>query len=87
METNTVIVISCLIIMVVGLICIFVERFIRKKGFGVRIIQFLAIVLLIPAIIILAIQEILQSETIATLFGAIIGYVLSGIGKDENSGK
>lgn len=59
----------------------------EKKGFGVRIIQLLAIVLLIPAIIILAVQEILQTETIATLFGAIIGYVLSGVGKDENRGK
>jgi hypothetical protein len=38
-------------------------------------------------ILVLALQKILSSETTATLIGALIGYVLSGIGDFRPEGK
>lgn len=70
-------------IMVAGLIGIFIERLITKRGIGVRVIQFLAVTLIIPSILILSLEGILEAQASATLFGTIVGYVLSGIGKDE----
>ena len=49
-------------------------------GFDRRVIQFLTIVFIVPAILILALEEILDKQATATLIGAITGYVLSGIG-------
>ena len=73
-----------LTIMVGGVIGIFIERARTKRGIGVRIIQFATVLLVLPAILILAVERILESQTVATLIGAIVGYILSGIGKDES---
>ena len=72
-----------LFIMVVGVIGIFVERGHTGRGIGVRIIQFATVVLVFPIILILALEDILEPQTVGALVGAVIGYVLSGIGKDE----
>ena len=71
------------LIMVGGLVGVLIERFRSKRGIGVRVIQFLAIVFIIPTIVILALEKVLNTETTAALLGVIVGYVLSGIGKDE----
>jgi F0F1-type ATP synthase assembly protein I len=71
------------IIMVGGLLGIFIERATTKRGIGVRVIQLATVMLVIPAIIILSLESILSEQTTGTLVGAIVGYVLSGIGKDE----
>ena len=68
---------------IVGLVGILWERCCKNKGIGVRVIQFLTVVFLLPIILILALEGVLEGETVATLLGAIVGYVLSGIGKDE----
>lgn len=89
METNiemkTVIEIVSLFIMACGLIGVFVERIWKDRGIGVRVIQFLTVIFIVPAILILALEEILNTQTTATLLGAVVGYILSGIGKDEPS--
>ncbi|GAA4453929.1 hypothetical protein [Rurimicrobium arvi] len=51
-----------------------------KKGIGARIIQFACVLLIIPGLIILGLEDILHGETIATIIGGLIGYTLSGIG-------
>src|SRR5687768_12789561 len=51
----------------------------KVGGIGARVIQFTCISLIIPCIIILALEKILQGETIATILGGLVGYVLSGI--------
>lgn len=51
----------------------------NKGGIGARVIQFTTIALLVPSLIILSLEGILQGETIATIIGGLIGYVLSGI--------
>ena len=55
----------------------------RASAFGSS--QLFAVYMLIPAIVILATTGLLEPQTTATLIGAIVGYILSGIGKDERS--
>lgn len=76
---------TALAIMMLGVIGIFVERARTKRGIGVRVIQFATVVLVLPTILILAIEGVLEPQTVGALVGAVIGYVLSGIGKDEPS--
>lgn len=59
---------------------------IKKTRFRRRSIQFLAVGMAIPAMIILGILGLLQDQTIATLFGAFFGYVLSGLSDEEKDG-
>jgi len=56
---------------------------IKKTRFRRRSIQFLAVGMAIPAMIILGILGLLKDQTIATLFGAFFGYVLSGLSDEE----
>jgi len=67
-------------IMVLGVIGVFLHRIIRGMGFGARVIQLVTLLLIVPTILILGLEKILTSETVAALLGALIGYVLSGIG-------
>jgi len=56
------------------------ERLIADRGMGARVIQFLAVAMLIPTILILSLEKILEPSTVGTLIGALTGYLLSGIG-------
>lgn len=76
--------VACLI-MVGGIIGIFIERARTKRGVGVRIIQLATVLLVLPVILILALNGILENQTTAALLGTVVGYVLSGIGKDERA--
>jgi len=57
----------------------------KPSGIGARVIQFTCVSLIIPGIIILGIEDILKGETIATIIGGLIGYVLSGVGNYEST--
>jgi hypothetical protein len=82
--------IGLLILMAIGLIGILIRIFKRdamgKPGITTRSIQFLGVSLLIPTILLLGLESILSGETIATLVGAMAGYLLSGI-SDSSSTK
>ncbi len=54
----------------------------QQATVGVKTIQFAAIIFVVPALIVLGIMNILGRETIGTLLGVIVGYVLSGFGKE-----
>ncbi len=56
----------------------------QKVAFGARAIQFLAIVLILPLLLILGMFNILGRETIGTVIGVIVGFVLSGFGRDRD---
>jgi nitrogen fixation/metabolism regulation signal transduction histidine kinase len=58
----------------------------RRTRFRRRSIQFLAVGLALPAILILALDGVFTKDVVATLFGAFFGYVLSGIGEEERDG-
>jgi len=71
------------LIMLVGLVGLLLQRFKSNSGIGVRAIQFLGVVIVVPAIVILAVAQILSSEVVGALLGAVVGYVLSGFGAEE----
>ena len=87
MELKSILEVTAAAIMVVGVIGLFVERIWRKRGIGVRVIQLLTVILVLPVVLILALEGVLKGETVATLIGAVVGYILSGIGKDEPNKK
>ena len=57
------------------------------RGIGVRVIQMTAVILVVPTILILGLEKLLDTAVLGTLLGAIVGYVLASIGKDERDGK
>lgn len=75
--------IGCMIIMILIVVGIFAQRLKSGKGLTARSIQFLSVGLLIPTILILAINKTLASETTAALLGGLAGYLLSDIGRYE----
>src|SRR6266852_7456529 len=56
----------------------------KFRGIGVRIIQFLAIVCIVPAIVILRLYDKISSDAVMTLLGTVIGFVLSNIKEFRN---
>jgi hypothetical protein len=52
------------------------------RGIGVRMIQLVAVLILVPTIAVLALQGVLSAEGTGTLMGAIVGYALGGITSD-----
>ncbi len=60
------------------------QRILHKKSLSARSIQFVAVVMLIPAIVILALEGAFKDSTVGTIVGGLIGYLLSGIGEYEN---
>lgn len=52
---------------------------IRVRGIGARAIQFIATIFLLPIILILALEKLLDSQVVGTLIGGLMGYLLSGI--------
>jgi hypothetical protein len=81
MKTSDIIELICAGLMVVGILGVMIHRFKTGMGLGARVIQFVAVVLIVPSIVILSLERVLTPETTATLFGAITGYLLSGIGE------
>lgn len=72
-----------IIVMLVGLIGIMVDRIFFKKGISVRVIQLIAVIFIIPTILILSIEDFFDSDVVGVLLGAIVGFILSGVGRDE----
>jgi hypothetical protein len=54
----------------------------QQAVIGAKTIQYTAIIFIVPALIVLGIMNVLGRETIGTLLGVIVGYVLSGFGKE-----
>ncbi len=55
------------------------NRIATKKSLTARSIQFMAVILLVPMIGLLAMEKILEGATVGTLIGGLTGYLLSGI--------
>lgn len=74
-----------IIVMLVGLIGIMIDRIFFKKGISVRVIQLIAVIFIIPTILILSIEDFFDSDVVGVLLGAIVGFILSGVGRDETN--
>lgn len=62
-----------------------IHRTIVKKsatehfGIGVRAVQFVSVGMLLPTIIVLALERLIDGCTVAALIGALVGYLFAGI--------
>lgn len=59
------------------------NRIKTKKGIGKRFIQLLSVLTLVPLIGILGIEGIIEGQLLGGLLGAIVGYTLSDLAKDD----
>jgi hypothetical protein len=50
---------------------------------SLRTLQVLAIAVLAPLILILGLEKVLEPSAVGALIGALLGYLLSGIGNDK----
>lgn len=76
--------IGMMILMGLGLIAVFINRWQLKRGMvGRRVTQFLVVLLVAPLAVILALEGKLGSDAVASLFGTILGYVLSPLAKEN----
>jgi hypothetical protein len=80
MDTKSIIELIAVAGIVAAPALLLVERLVGDRGIGARTIQFLAVAMLIPTILILAIEKIIEAATVGTLIGALTGYLLSGVG-------
>jgi hypothetical protein len=55
----------------------------QQMAINTRLIQFLTIAFVLPLMLVLGIMNTLGRETIGTLLGVVVGYVLSGFGKEK----
>lgn len=70
------------LIMAGGLGGIFYLIIKQNAGIGNKTIQFLAIVLVLPLLLILGVYGIVRQEVIGTIVGVVVGFVLSNFGKE-----
>ena len=54
----------------------------QNATLGIKTIQFLALVFILPLMMVLGVMNVLGRETIGTVLGVVVGYVLSGFGKE-----
>lgn len=53
----------------------------RTKGIGVRVIQLIALLVLIPLAGVLALEGVMSGDGVGALIGVAVGYTLSGVEK------
>lgn len=76
---------AALVIMGLGLVTLFYNRKHTNKGIGKRVIQYTALVLALPILLILTLEKIISGETAATLIGTVMGYTLSSISNEDET--
>ncbi len=82
-DAKTIIEILAIIMSAAGLCGLLFHRWQTNRSIGARAIQFATVVLLIPAILILSLEDKLNPQSLGTLLGAIAGFLLSGLGSRD----
>ena len=82
MSYNVWIALTSTLIMGGGLVGILYLVVKKQAVINNKMIQFLAVALILPLLVTLGIMNALGRETIGPLLGVIVGYVLSGFGKE-----
>ena len=85
MEAKTIIEIVAVAAIVIAVLGILIQRIRSKKGIGVRVIQFVAIVTIPCVTLILGLEGSLDGSAIAALLGGLAGYIFSNIGRFDES--
>lgn len=67
----------------IAIAAIMYQRIQQGGAISVRTIQVLAIAVLAPLILILGLERVLEPSAVGALIGALLGYLLSGIGSER----
>jgi hypothetical protein len=78
LSTKSAIELVAILMLPFGLLLIVLQRLASGAIFGARLVQMTAAVMLIPVILILALEQILDRSVVATIIGALVGFLLSG---------
>lgn len=65
-------------------VLVVLQRLFAGKGIGVRSIQFVAVATVVPAVVILAMQGLMQGETVAAILAGLVGYLLGNVSKFDD---
>jgi len=79
---NVWIAILAVLIMLCGLVGIFYLVIKQQAAITNKLIQFIAVTFVLPLLVALGITNVLGRETIGTLLGVVVGYVLSNFARD-----
>ena len=71
--------IACALTILAVPVGVVIQRCIVAKGTGVRSIQFVAAATVIPAVLILGLEGLMDGNGLAALVGAFVGYLFSNI--------
>jgi hypothetical protein len=74
---------ACLVVLGAALIGGIAHRIVTKKGIGLRFLQFLAIGMGLPTMLMLSFAGKLPDEAVAALLGSVVGILVMRQGKDE----
>ena len=61
-------------------------RPVKRKGIGVRQIQFVAVCAVVPTVLVLALEDRLSEGATASILGTVVGYALSSLGAKQGDG-
>jgi hypothetical protein len=80
--------IGCVLLMIAApIILIYWAKFAKRPYLGTGVIYFLAISEIIPAIVILGLQQVLDKASAGTLLAGVAGYVLGGMSDSKQNPK
>jgi hypothetical protein len=67
------------LIAVMGVGFVIAERLVSRRGLDLRAIQFLALIMFAPMVLILALERVIDGGAAAALVGAIAGFLLADL--------
>jgi len=71
--------------MPLAIIAVFFNRWHSKKSLGVRAIQMLSVAMFMPAVIVLAMEKIIDGAAVAALIGGVVGYLFANISEYDRT--
>jgi len=84
MTANDYVIIACGVTMLIALSLGIYNRVKTNKGIGIRFLQFLVLGMGIPAFLILALTDKIDTKTVASVvIGVLAGFGITKSGKDE----
>jgi hypothetical protein len=84
MDTKTIIELVSIGMMPFGFLLIMIHRISGKRPIATtKFIQLTSVVFAFPTLLVLGFEKVIEAPSLGTLLGALIGYLLSGVGSNE----
>jgi hypothetical protein len=81
MDTRRIIEVLAAVAIPLAFLAVLIRAYLQPEGIGVRTVQLTTIGMVVPLILILGMENILEAQSIGTLIGGLIGYALSGVSR------